>query len=288
MTIAVFPNLSKQKAKYHTERLLQKLRELGASVCMKAERKSDFSDFGIRFYSDLDEMLKACDAIVAVGGDGTIIHCAKHAAAADKPILGINVGRIGFVAGLETDEYDLLNHLASGDYRVEERMMLEVCVCRGKEKKSYLAFNDAVVARGTLSRMPYFKVRFNDTKVCEYRADGLIVSTPTGSTAYSLSAGGPVIDPQLNCLLLSPICPHTLMTRPVVFGPESRLSVQIQMEPDDESFLTLDGETSVRISDEATKIDFHRASSTVKIVKLKDDNFYEIVNDKLGEGRTGI
>lgn len=288
MTIAVIPNLSKQKAKFYTEQLLRKLLKLGAAVTMESGMEREFPGFNVSFRSDFDGMVRPCDAIIAVGGDGTIIHCAKNAALADKPILGINVGRIGFVAGLETDEYDLLNRLVTGNYRVEERMMLEIHVQTKAEEKTYLAFNEAVVARGTLSRMPDFKVRLNDTKVCEYRADGLIISTPTGSTAYSLSAGGPVIDPQMKCILLTPICPYTLMTRPVVFGPDSRLTIQIQTGRNGKSFLTLDGGTSFPVTDASTKLDFRKAPYTVKIIKLKNDNFYEILNEKLGEGRVEI
>ena len=288
MTIAVVPNLTKRDAQYHTTRLIRKLKELHAEILMDSELEEHFRNLGVRFESDFDRMIESCDTVIAVGGDGTIIHCARHAALAGKPILGVNVGRVGFVAGLETDEYDLLESLVNGSFRVEERMMLDVHIQKNGEQKTYCAFNDAVISKGTLSHMPYFRVRFNDTKVCEYRADGLILSTPTGSTAYALSAGGPVIDPQLNCILLTPICPQSLMTRPVVFGPDAKLTVQVEMQPGEEVFLTMDGENSVRIDDEAIKMDFSRSKNTVKIIKLKNDNFYEIVNDKLGEGRIGI
>lgn len=285
MKIAVIPNLSKKNAMKHTMRLIETLREYGASVYMDRSLTADFGVSGAEFFDDFNSLAQSCDVMVAVGGDGTIIHCAKHAAAAGKPILGINVGRLGFVAGLEPEEYGLLKRLVSGDYSVEERMMLEIRVCSGNTCKTYRALNDAVFFRGALSHMPDFRVRFNDTKVCDYRSDGLIFSTPTGSTAYSLSAGGPVVDPELNCIVLTPICPHSLMTRPVVFGPEAKLTVQADMDSESEVILTMDGETSFRIPDKAAKMEIFRSSQSVRIIKLKSNNFYEVLTDKLGERR---
>ncbi len=284
MKIVIMPNLSKKDAQFHTARVIEKLHEFGAEVLMKAILQGPFSDCGVVFYDDFSKMVQDCDAIIAVGGDGTIIHCARHAAAAEKPILGINVGRLGFVAGLETDELDTLKKLVDGDYTIEDRMMLEVKLENEGKTKIYRALNDAVLARGALSRILDLKVNFNDTNVCDYRADGLIVSTPTGSTAYSLSAGGPVIDPSINCILLSPICPHSLLTRSVVFGPDARLSVRASSNYDSEIFLTIDGETSVKITDHQN-IEFYRSAQTARIIKLKQDNFYEVVNEKLAEGR---
>ena len=284
MKIVIMPNLSKHNAQFHTIRVIDKLHEFGAEVFIKSTFKDNFRDCGVGFYDDFDQMVQSCDVIIAVGGDGTIIHCARHAAAAEKPILGINVGRLGFVASLETDELDKLKSLVDGDYVIENRMMLEVRLEANGKTDTYCALNDAVLARGSLSRILDLKVNFNDTNVCDYRADGLIVATPTGSTAYSLSAGGPVIDPSINCILLSPICPHSLLTRSVVFGPDARLSVQASSNYDSEIFLTIDGETSIKIMDHQN-IEFCRSSQTVRIIKLKDDNFYETVNEKLAEGR---
>lgn len=287
MKIAVIPNLSRNKAQYHTTRLIHKLHELGAVIFMQSRFLNDFSNMGIEFYENFDEMITACDLMVALGGDGTIIHCARHAANFDKPILGVNVGRLGFVAELETDEFDELGKLAAGNYQIENRMMLEIRYTENGQEKTCTALNDAVISRGALSPMPDFKVGFNGQTVCDYRGDGLIVSTPTGSTAYSLSAGGPIIDPKLACILLSPVCSHSLLTRPVVFGPDARLSVLTCFRAESEAFLTMDGEISVKI-DTSRKIEFYRSEKSVKIIRLKDHNFYEIVNEKLGDGRNEI
>ncbi|HBG55559.1 MAG TPA: NAD+ kinase [Ruminococcaceae bacterium] len=288
MKIAILPNLSKNKAQYHTGRLIRRLCGLGARVLMQEKLREAFGGSGAGFCPDLETMIAECDMMIAVGGDGTIIHCARYAAAADKPLLGVNVGRLGFVAELETDEFDLLDRLVAGKYRLENRMMLEVRYREGGAEKTCSALNDAVISRGTLSPMPDFKVAFGGMTVCDYRGDGLIVATPTGSTAYSLSAGGPIIDPQLSCILLSPVCSHSLLTRPVVFGPDAELSVQACFGAGGGAFLTVDGEISVRLSDPAQRVEFRRSEQTVKIVRLKDHNFYEIVNQKLGNGRNEV
>ncbi|WP_413814394.1 NAD(+)/NADH kinase [Caproiciproducens galactitolivorans] len=284
LKVALIPNLSKHNAQLHTLEVVHKLHKFGAEVFMRSNLKSCFANSRITFYDDFDKMMFDCDVVIAVGGDGTIIHCSRHAAVAGKPILGINVGRLGFVAELETNELDRLKDLVDGDYEIENRMLLEIRLENNGHKETYYALNDAVIARGALSRILDFTVHFNRKNVCNYRADGLIVSTPTGSTAYSLSAGGPIIDPSICCILLTPICPHSLLTRPVVFGPDAKLSVTATSNYNSEIFLTIDGDTFIQIEDNQ-KIDFCRSERSAGIIKLKDNNFYEVVNKKLTERR---
>lgn len=284
MKIAIIPNLSKHNAQLYTTEVVETLQKYKVLVCMKYDLKDHFQNASILFYDDFSAMMAESDMVIAVGGDGTIIHCARHAASAEKPILGINVGRLGFVAGLETDELDKLKNLVDGNYTIENRMMLEVRLENDGKQETHYALNDAVLARGSLSKILDLRVNFNDKNVCEYRADGLIIATPTGSTAYSLSAGGPVIDPSISCILLSPICPHSLLTRSVVFGPDARLSVFASSSYESEIFLTIDGDTSIQITDKQ-KIEFCRAKRSARIIKLKNNNFYEIVNEKLAERR---
>lgn len=285
MKAAVMPNLSKKNAQINTERLIGKLAELGIAVLMKADLKNNFENQNIMFYNDFYEMLDDCDIVIAVGGDGTIIHNARHAAVAGKPILGINVGRLGFVAGLETNEYDKLDLLVNGGFAIEDRMMLEIKIKKNGATKTHMALNDAVIARGSLSRILDLQVSFDGARVCDYRADGLIVSTPTGSTAYSLAAGGPVIDPKMNCILLSPICPHSLFTRPVVFDAGAHLSVKAHSDYQGEIFITIDGDEFYKITDETESVEITRAERPVRLIQLKKRNFYEVVNEKLGERR---
>ena len=284
MKIAVLPNLSHAKALQHTGRLIACLKEIGMEVLLQNCYRAQIPAADAVLYDDLDGMIAACDMIVALGGDGTIIHCARRAACAGKPILGVNVGHLGFLAELETDEFGELRKLAEGSFRIEERMMLEIrCTENGSEKRC-TALNDAVIFRGSLSPMPDFRVAFNGQTVCDFRGDGVIVATPTGSTAYSLSAGGPIIDPNLACLMLTPVCSHSLLTRPTVFGPDARLSIQVRFRTPSEAFLTIDGETFARI-DTQQSVEICRSDCVARIVRLKNHNFYDIVNEKLGNGR---
>ena len=287
MKIAVLPNLEKNQALYHTHRLIEKLQSLGIEVLMEKNKESFFDEPGILFFPEFEAMLNACDIVIAIGGDGTIIHVAGHAAEAGKPLLGVNIGRLGFVAELEPDEFGELEKLAAGEYQIENRMMLQIRYMQnGREVTSHV-LNDAVVARSTLSPMPDYRVGFGGMTVCQFRGDGLVVATPTGSTAYSLSAGGPIIDPKLECIILSPVCSHSLLTRPVVFGPDAVLSLQVCLLPGSEAYLTMDGQIPVKIYDPAQKIYFSRSARSVQIVHIKEHNFYEIVNEKLGNGRNG-
>ena len=285
MKALILPTLTKPHAAFQTGRVVHKLAGLHVPCAFPGKYREAFSRLPA-FFGEEERLMEECDLVIAVGGDGTIIHSAKEAAAFGKPVLGVNVGRLGFVAGLETNELDRLALLTAGGYTVEERMMLEVRLpCRGEEEPPLFALNEAVMARGSLSRILDFRVLLNNTDAGDYRADGLIVSTPTGSTAYSLSAGGPVIDPQMRCVLLSPICPHSLFTRPVVFGEEAELSVRASSSEEGVNcYLTIDGQTSIPLSD-GEPVLCRAASRRAKLLRLKDMNFYEVVNQKLAERR---
>ena len=279
MNIVLIPNLTKQDAALHTGRITEKLMELQSSIWMHMPLKREFHQYPIRFWNDFDEMISQCDAVIAIGGDGTIIHAAKHAAHAQKPILGVNVG---FVAGLETDELELLELLVSGKYTVDNRMMISATVGKADGNVTYHALNDAVISRGSLSRILDFQVSLNEDTICRYRADGLILSTPTGSTAYSLSAGGPVVDPSMECMILTPICPHSLLTRPVVFNANSLISAKA--DSGSEIYLTLDGATSIRI-ESGEQVYFSKSRLSVQLIQLHHKGFYQVVNEKLTERR---
>lgn len=278
------PNLSKQNAQLHTARIIAKLQQIGAEVLLQNSFQTIFSEFSVTTYQTYAQLYQQCDVVVAIGGDGTIIRTAKSAALMDKPILGINVGRLGFVAGLEKHELHYLESLMSGSYDMEERMMIKaVYHDEGKMKTDYI-INEAVIARGALSKIVDFQVFSNGVSAGEYRADGLIVATPTGSTAYSLSAGGPVMDPSLQCILLTPICPHSLYSRSVVFGDQSELCIQASSHYHSDIFLTLDGEQSIPVY-EGDGIEFYRSPISVKMIRLKKNNFYNVLREKLGDGR---
>lgn len=273
MKIAVIPNGQNAGAVKEAARVCESLRALKAQPILSRD--------GVFPPQNMDELLQQCDIAIAMGGDGTIIHTAKRAAAFGKSVLGINCGRLGFTAGLELQELQELERLIDGNFDVEYRMMLEITVVNGKEQRRFSALNEAVVSRGMSSRMIEIQAANHGAPLPLYQADGLIVSTPTGSTAYSLSAGGPVVDPALNCLLLTPICPHSLHTRPYLFNDDAQLSlIPRARETGTDVLLTLDGEKTVELPD-GCEVRIVRANERAALIKLSQRPFYEILDRKL-------
>lgn len=277
MKIAVIPNLNKRDAEAYTARIVSLLRQCGAEVLMHASLASDYG--GTVACVSHEEMIARCDVVIAVGGDGTIIHTARHASRADKPILGVNLGRLGFLAGVERDELHLLRRLFDGSYTVRRHMMLDVTVHGAAGEKTYCALNDAVVS-GAQSKIFDFGLSVDGSETYRFRADGLILATPTGSTAYSLSAGGPVLDPQMDCILFTPICPHSLFNRSTVFSADKRLTVSADSEYSGDVFLTVDGDDPICIARSDT-ISVRRSERATLLIKMDDRNFYDIVNRKI-------
>ena len=273
MIAAVVPNLDKLETERCTRTLIAKMDALGAPVLMQKEMRAVFEDPRVRFVDSEEELYRQGDVLIAVGGDGTIIQVAKGAAQYGKAVLGINVGRLGFVATLERHELDQLEKLVQGAYTVEKRMMLDVSI--GGEERHYSVLNDAVLSRGTYSHILDLEVLLNNESICNYRADGLIVSTPTGSTAYFLSAGGPVVDPSLDCIGLVPICPHSLFTRPVVFGGDATLCARAHCGSEEEILLSLDGETILPIHS-AVPVTIRRSPLTAGIIRLNHKIFIRL------------
>ena len=224
------------------------------------------------------DFLLDCDMVIAVGGDGTIIHKAKLAAELDKPVLGVNAGTLGFTAGLERDELSLLPKLLCGDYREERRFMLSAKLISGTDVTVYRALNDAVVS-GESTSIIHYEMALGENKGYQCRADGFIVATPTGSTAYSLSAGGPVIQPDMNCLVYTPVCPHSLFNRSVIFGGDTRLTVAIP-ENKRRVFLTVDGEKPIALSP-GDRLEFSRSELAARFVKLGKRDFFDVLSQKI-------
>ena len=279
MKIAVIPNTEKRKAVLCGKKIAELLISNGASVIVHESLKSDFPDSEVEFLPAYEEIFKECDCAVTVGGDGTIIRSARLAAKAGKSVLGVNLGRLGYVAELEASEISMLKQLLTGDFVTRERMTLDVTVIHmDGSTESYLAVNDAVISRGSLSRIIDLDVYVEGEKISDYRADGLLFSTPTGSTAYALSAGGPVIDPYLNLIELTPVCPHSLTARTVIFN-ESTV-IHVVCNSPDTAFLTVDGQISVALKDSDT-VRIRKSEFPLKMNVLKMTNFYKVAGDKL-------
>ena len=230
---------------------------------------------------DLSTELKTADALVCFGGDGTILHTSKVAAAADIPILGVNIGTVGFMAELESGEISLLSKLAADDFTLDERMTLSVKVLRdGSEVFSETALNDAVITKSAVARVIQATVRCDGTEILNFSGDGVIVATPTGSTAYSLSAGGPIVEPAAQSILLTPICAHIMHSRGIVVSDKRVIDVGIGRIARRNAFLSVDGGKAFRIFAGDT-IQITRSDVRIKLIKLKDQSFFDMIKSKL-------
>lgn len=273
MKIAVAPNPAKKLAPARAREAMTVLR---ASGCEAVEVQGLYEDGPDR--QAALRIMEDCDALLAVGGDGTVICAAKLAAKLDKPLLGINAGKLGFTTGIEPEEMPLLAQLAAGEWQEEHRTMLGVTLESRQEVQRFHALNDAVVS-AELAKIIEYKMAIGHNTGYLYRADGFLVATPTGSTAYSLSAGGPVVEPTLDCMIYTPICPHSLTDRSVVFAPDTLLQVEI---PKNRSkvYLTVDGAAPVEL-EEGDRLTFGRAKRFARFIKLTNRYFYDILNEKL-------
>ncbi len=233
-----------------------------------------------------DALFSDADAVITVGGDGTILGIAPEISKKNIPVLGINLGRVGFMAELETNEISLLSKLTTSEYIIDSRMMLDVDVIRsGQVVHSFTALNEVVVMNGSISKMIELDLYCNDGYVSSFHADGLILSTPTGSTAYSLSAGGAVIDPALDCILMTPVCAHSFYNaRPIIFSSASELSVKDVRMSDENTYLTLDGNRNVKLSF-GDSVVVKKSQYTTDLIKIKSTRFYNTLYTKLSERR---
>lgn len=278
MKVMIIPNFAKTNSMYCIEKSCEILSNLGVEILMDYSIKDVFYRKYI-CYGDFDNQLEQSDIIIPVGGDGTIIHTAKHAVLKDKPVLGINAGRIGFLAGLEIDELEKLKDLVLGNYKIENQIMLDI-IHKGKGfEHCYKAFNDAVISKGSLSTMIEVDVYCNDRYVISYRADGLILSTPVGSTAYNLSAGGPVVEPNLESIVMTPICPQSLFNRSIIFSSDNILRISLNPNNNSDIFLNIDGEKVIRLQKNDLII-IKRSDIKVNMISVTEKPFYEVLNDK--------
>jgi len=227
------------------------------------------------------------DMLFVLGGDGSIMRAAKRAATQNLPILGINLGRVGYLAEINADEIGLLDKIFRDEFVIEHRMMLDVAVARQGEPliTGRNALNDAVVSHGRVSRLLATEVLCGGNSLGHYHSDGFIAATPTGSTAYSLSAGGPILDPSLRGIALTPICPHSLTARPIIVPEESEIEIRYLSPVDDTAHLTVDGEEAAALLPSDSVI-IRRSARTTRLVRLLRDrnkSFYDILREKMSD-----
>lgn len=231
-------------------------------------------------FSRLDREMNDADMVICFGGDGTILHMAKAATRRGIPILGVNIGTMGFMAELESTELDKLAKLASGDYTLDSRMMLDVTVHRDRDIIFHdICLNDVVITKGAVARIVYLEVQCDGVQAMECGGDGVIVATPTGSTAYSLSAGGPIVEPEAKNILITPICAHDVGSRCLVASENRVVTVALTRNARRNAFLSVDGGKAQRLNmgDTAT---IRCSNMVTKLVRLKDRSFYDVVNTK--------
>ena len=276
MLFGIVPNLEKKNADKAAFRAAEQLKVSGAD-CVLPLGAEHIVAAGCG-YMDVEEIYRKCDIIVAAGGDGTLIHAAKRAARYGKPVVGINTGRVGYIASLEPDEIPLLSKCVAGDYTVEERMMLAASV--GSKTVETDCLNDISVVRDNGSRILDICVKDRGRELMTPRADGLIIATPNGSTAYAMSAGGPVTDPTIECMLAVPVCPMSLYTRGFVLSPKSELEISLLPGDSVGACVKFDGDGEVRLA-AGESVHIRRSERAARLIKLKDSTFYSVFKNKM-------
>ena len=237
----------------------------------------------IRF-SRLDRELPGADMLICFGGDGTLLHTAKTATRQGIPVLGVNIGTMGFMAELESGELSQLARIATDDYTIDNRMMLDVTVHRDRDIIFHdLCLNDVAITKGAVARIVHLKVQCDGVQAMECGGDGIIVATPTGSTAYSLSAGGPIVEPDAHSILITPICAHDVASRCIVVSDKRTVSVTMTQNARRNAYLSVDGGRTLRMNmgDVAT---IRKSNLCTKLVRLKDRSFFDVVNMKFRIG----
>lgn len=252
-----------------------------ASVCLPFQREGYGEELGLPM-RPLQQEIRQADLLIAFGGDGTILHLARTVALHSVPVLGVNLGSLGFMSELEVNELDRLRDLAQGRFTVESRMMLDVSVLReGRQVYSNIALNDAVVSKGSIARVVRLDIFTEEGRLTKVGGDGIIVSTPTGSTGYSMAAGGPIVEPTAKNLLLTPICPHSTRSSSYVLSPEHVITVEAADANRKFVYLSVDGGKAFSLKN-GDQVRVSTSKYTTRLVRLSKKSFCEILDKKMG------
>lgn len=283
MKIVLTPNPYRDKQFKTTQQAKKILEECGVelSICLPFEVDRDFELPRNIHFQDIHRESKNADLLICFGGDGTILHASKIATANNIPILGVNIGTMGFIAELESGELELLRRIPEGKYTIEPCSMIDVTVTgsAGQRLLHETALNDAVVTKGAIARVVQLSVYCDSIEATSFCGDGVILSTPTGSTAYSMSAGGPIVEPSARNLLITPICAHAMLAKSIVVSPERVISVRVGKIGRHNAFLSVDGGRAFRLSP-GDVITARASQKVTKLVRLKQTSFFEILNKK--------
>ena len=280
--VILTPNPYRDK-NFHTVRTaMQILKDAGVNprLCLPFEVDRSYDLPRDLRFSRLERELPNAEMVICFGGDGTILHMAKAATRKGIPILGVNIGTMGFMAELESTELDKLVKVARGEYTLDSRMMLDVTVQRDRDILFHdICLNDVVVTKGAVARIVHLSVKCDGVRAMESGGDGIIVSTPTGSTAYSYSAGGPIVEPEANNIIITPICAHEIGSRSIVASDKRVITVEMVQNARRNAYLSVDGGRAIRMNmgDVAT---IKKSHMETKLVRLKDRSFYDVVSAK--------
>ena len=280
--VILTPNPYRDKGFQTVRKAMAVLQEAGieTKLCLPFEVDKTFELPKDLRFSRLDRELQGADLIICFGGDGTILHTAKTATRHNIPILGVNIGTMGFMAELESSELDKLALLAEGNYTLDHRMMLDVTVYRDRDIIYHdMCLNDVVITKGAVARIVHLQVKCDGVCAMETGGDGVIISTPTGSTAYNFSAGGPIVEPDAKNIIITPICAHEVGSRCIVASDRRTVTVEMIQNARRNAYLSADGGRAVRLNmgDVAT---IKKSNLETKLVRLKDRSFYDVVSAK--------
>ncbi len=279
MKAVLYPNFQKKNALSCAGEVCDVLNSLGIKVVVSREYTAEFGDKPFVGFADIASLVGTADIFIAIGGDGTILRCAKLLIGTETKLLGINTGTLGFMAGLEADQLYALKRLKTGEYGVSRRMTVDVVIHSKEGDRVYTALNE-VSARSGSFKICDFEVYADNYLIGKYRADGILFSTPSGSTAYALSAGGPVIEPDLECIEMNLICPHSLFARATLFSADRKLRLTDRTAGETSLVVSVDGELEYRIG-ENESIEIMRGRHTLNFVDLVDNAFHDSLCRKM-------
>ncbi|MFZ7120402.1 MAG: NAD(+)/NADH kinase [Eubacteriaceae bacterium] len=282
--IGIYINTRKENSFYYANYIIDKLNGLNISTYTTEHinKKLDNKDV----IEDEEFLFTKCDLIIVLGGDGTILTALRKIGKNEVPLVGINFGKLGFLTEVEEKDIDkTIDLLLNDNYKIKKRMMLELEFYENRKTIKYLALNDIVISRGSNSRIINMETFADGKLIEEYRADGLIISTPTGSTAYSLAAGGPIVEPDNDLIIITPICPHSLHNnRSVILNGSKIIHVVITGKCEENSVATIDGQIFIEL-DNNKKITIKKSNIQANLIKLNEKNYFEILRHKLTESK---
>lgn len=284
MRVLLLPNFQKEDCGEIVCRAIDILKSENVEIFSLEKYKQQLANYAVDFVSEKQIFSKKIDFALTVGGDGTIIRAANIILEYDIPIIGINLGTLGFLAGIEKNELHLLKDIVNGNYKIDERTTLSVTVTHSNGKKrSFVAVNDMVISRNALSRIIDISVACGGIKTAHYRADGVIVSTASGSTAYAMAAGGPIVHPSVKGISITPICAHSLYARTLLLPDYESITINTNANSDTiKAFIVADGISSEEITKDDV-VEIKRHDKNLKFIQLKGKNFYSAIDKKLME-----